>query len=88
MIKISQNSEKSALVIYSGRTARYLLKKGYTIIDVKADKINNLKSVFVFKIENNIEMDMKNFLNTERNELTKEMGIKNEKKNITKPEDN
>jgi predicted GNAT superfamily acetyltransferase len=49
------DQEKSAIVIFAGHVARQLLKRGYTIIDVKADRTNKIKSVFIFKRENDIE---------------------------------
>lgn len=50
--------EKKAIVVFSGHVARSLLKKGYTIIDIKPDKRNPLKSVFVFKCEGNFSKDL------------------------------
>lgn len=50
--------EKKAIVVFSGHVARSLLKKGYTIIDIKPDKRNPLKSVFVFKNEGNFSKDL------------------------------
>lgn len=49
------NEKKDAIVIFSGRVARELLRKGFTIIDIKPDKTNRVKTVFVFKVENQIE---------------------------------
>lgn len=49
------DEEKQAILIFSGHVARKLLKMGYTIVDVKPDKTNRIKTVFVFKRENNIE---------------------------------
>ena len=49
------NQTKEAIIIFSGRVARELLRRGFTIIDVKADKTNKIKSVFVFRRENDIE---------------------------------
>ena len=49
------DEQKEAIIILSGRVARELLRRGYTIIDVKPDKKNKIKSVFVFKFENNID---------------------------------
>lgn len=56
---IYTDQAKDAIVIFSGRVARELLRRGYTIIDVKPDKTNRIKSVFVFKRENNIEKVLK-----------------------------
>ena len=50
-----QNDEKDAIIIFSGKVARELLRRGFTIVDVKPDKKNRIKSVFVFKYENHID---------------------------------
>jgi predicted CoA-binding protein len=52
---IYSNEEKNAIIIFSGKVARELLRRGYTIIDVKPDKKNKIKSVYVFRRENEIE---------------------------------
>ena len=49
------SNKKDAIVVFAGRVARELLKRGYSIIDIKADREKPEKSVFVFRIENNIE---------------------------------
>lgn len=56
-MKYTENTKdsKETIVIFSGNVARKLLKLGYTIVDIKPDKTNSLKSVFVFKVERNIE---------------------------------
>ena len=38
-------------IIFQGDLARYLLKKGYQVVDIKARKDNPQASVFVFKVE-------------------------------------
>lgn len=38
-------------LILQGDLARYLLKKGYQIVDIKAKKENPQSTVFVFKVE-------------------------------------
>lgn len=53
MIYTSQ--EKDGIIIFSGKVTRELLRRGFTVIDVKPDKKNKIKSVFVFKRENDIE---------------------------------
>lgn len=53
-----EDEKKDAMVIFSGNIARQLLRKGYTIIDVKADRKNKIKSVFVFKVEGDFEKDV------------------------------
>ena len=56
------DEKKDAIVIFTGKTARYLLKLGYTIIDVKPDKKNKIKSVFVFKKESGIDKAISDYL--------------------------
>lgn len=63
------DERKDAIVIFSGRVARELLRKGYTIIDVKADRTNKIKSVFVFKRENNIEDVLREFTKKDDKEI-------------------
>ena len=48
--------EKEAITIFTAKTARRLLKDGYTIIDIKPDKtdFSGKRSVFVFKAESDI----------------------------------
>ncbi len=52
---IYTSEEKEGIIIFAGKVARELLRKGYTIIDVKPDKTNRIKTIFVFRRENNIE---------------------------------
>lgn len=40
--------EKESILIFSPKTARDLLKKGYTIIDIKPYRDNPDRTVFVF----------------------------------------
>jgi predicted GNAT superfamily acetyltransferase len=47
--------KQQGIVVLSGKVTRELLRRGYSIIDVKADKTNKDKSVFVFRRENYIE---------------------------------
>lgn len=49
------DEEKQAIIIFTGKVARELLRRGYTIIDVKPDKANKIKSIYVFRRENDIE---------------------------------
>ena len=65
----SDDENKDAIVIFSGRVARELLRRGYTIIDVKADRTNKIKSVFVFKRENNIEDVLREFTKKDDKEI-------------------
>jgi hypothetical protein len=41
--------QKENIIIFSPALARKLIKMGFQIIDIKPDKINSIKSVFVFK---------------------------------------
>ncbi|HHV73425.1 MAG TPA: hypothetical protein GXX41_02005 [Thermoanaerobacterium sp.] len=41
--------QKENIIIFSPALARKLIKMGFQIIDIKPDKINPVKSVFVFK---------------------------------------
>lgn len=52
---IYTDEAKEGIIIFAGKVARELLRRGYTIIDVKPDKTNKIKSIFVFRRENNIE---------------------------------
>ena len=47
---MTQNGK--GIIVFTGKKARELLRRGYTIIDVKPDKANKIKSVYVFKREN------------------------------------
>ena len=52
MIKNEQKSNQQVEVgvkIYTGRIARELLRKGYTIIDLKPNKEDSRLSIFVFR---------------------------------------
>lgn len=48
-------------MIFTGQMARQLLRKGYTIVDIKPDKLDRegKRSVFVFKNEGNILEEIK-----------------------------
>ena len=55
--------EKKAVTIFSASTARKLLKDGYIISDIKADRTDpdGKRTVFVFKNENNIMDKVKEY---------------------------
>lgn len=55
IISMVINNCKQSVIVFDGETARKLLRLGYTIIDVKPDKRNKIKSVFVFRYENDID---------------------------------
>ena len=46
-----ENRKKEAKLIFNAGAARSLLKSGCTMIDVKPDRENPVKSVFVFKAD-------------------------------------
>lgn len=48
--------EKDTVIIFTAKKARTLLKMGYTLVDIKPDKmdIDHKRSVFVFKNEDGI----------------------------------
>lgn len=46
-----ENNKKDAKLIFNAGTCRSLLKAGCQIIDVKPDRENPVKSVFVFKAD-------------------------------------
>lgn len=48
--------EKETIVIFTAKKARTLLKMGYTLVDIKPDKmdVDHKRSVFVFKNEDGI----------------------------------
>ena len=58
---------KEAVVVMSGDVARQLLRKGYRIIDIKADKKNKIKSVFVFENEGDFKDDFFNEIRRSNN---------------------
>ena len=52
------DEERKGIIVFTGRVARELLRRGYTIIDVKPDKTNKIKSIYVFRRENEIEKEL------------------------------
>lgn len=44
--------------IFTPRIARYLLKRGNAIYDIKPDKNNKDKTVFVFELTEKLKADM------------------------------
>lgn len=49
------------VMIFTGQMARQLLRNGYTIVDIKPDKLDSegKRSVFIFRDENNIRAKIK-----------------------------
>ena len=54
---------KNRIIIYSGRIANALLDKGYQIVQVRPDKRNKIKSVFVFRADDGIEDELYKMIN-------------------------
>ena len=54
---------QATVVIFSAKTARRLLKDGYSIVDIKPDKtdLEGKRSVFVFRNDNGIIDKMKKY---------------------------
>lgn len=54
---------QATVVIFSAKTARKLLKDGYSIVDIKPDKtdLEGKRSVFVFRNDNGIRDKMKKY---------------------------
>jgi predicted CoA-binding protein len=66
---IYTDEKKESIVIFAGRVARELLKRGFTIIDIKPDKTNKIKTVFVFKREHGIEKVLADIIYQENEEI-------------------
>lgn len=51
-------TEEHNIIIYSGKIANELLKRGHRIVKVMPDRKNKIKTVFVFANERNIVRDV------------------------------
>lgn len=51
-------TETSSIIIYSGKIANELLRRGRRIVKVMPDRRNKIKTVFVFANERNIVRDV------------------------------
>lgn len=49
--------EKESLMVFTAEMARQLLRVGYTIVDIKPDKLDSTgkRSIFVFKNEEGLQ---------------------------------
>lgn len=54
---------KESILIFKPAIARHLLKLGYQIIDIKAQKEDANKTVFVFKNQDGLEEILKTYQN-------------------------
>lgn len=52
------DEEKSKVLIFSGNIANKLLDKGHEIVQVRPDKRNKIKTVFIFAGDTTIEKDL------------------------------
>lgn len=57
------NMEKKAITIFTAKTARELLKDGFTLIDIKPDKNDpdGKRSVFIFRNDENLLEKIKEY---------------------------
>ena len=62
------DQKREAVVVFTGNVARKLLKMGYTIIDIKANKRNKLQTVFVFRNDEGFEKVLADITFKENNE--------------------
>lgn len=51
-------TEEHNVIIYSGKIANELLRRGHRIVKVMPDRRNKIKTVFVFANERNIVRDV------------------------------
>lgn len=51
-------TEEHNVIIYSGKIANELLRRGHRIVNVMPDRRNKIKTVFVFANERNIVRDV------------------------------
>ncbi len=60
---INGKEKKNTIVIFTAKLARSLLKDGFTIVDIKPDRMDkdSKRSVFVFRNENHIEDKIKEY---------------------------
>lgn len=51
---------KKEKVVYNAKVARELLRRGYTIVDIKPDKFDehHKATIFVFKNEGTLELEL------------------------------
>lgn len=55
---IYTDENKSRVIVFSGQIANELLRKGYQIVEVRPDKRNKIRSVFLFNGELGIEEEI------------------------------
>lgn len=62
--------ERENRIVFKGSIARQLLREGYTIVDVKPDRINSDKSVFVFRNDEGLEDRLFELVREKQNEAS------------------
>lgn len=62
-------TDTSSIIIYSGKIANELLKRGHRIVKVMPDRRNKIKTVFVFANERNIVRDVDELTRPNDNEI-------------------
>lgn len=55
---IYTDENKSKVIVFSGQIANELLRKGYQIVEVRSDKRNKIKTIFLFNVEQGIEEEI------------------------------
>ena len=62
---IYTDENKSRVIVFSGQIANELLRKGYQIVEVRPDKRNKIKTIFLFNVEQGIENEILKLTGTE-----------------------
>lgn len=62
---IYTDENKSRVIVFSGQIANELLRKGYQIVEVRSDKRNKIKTIFLFNVEQGIENEILKLTGTE-----------------------
>lgn len=62
-------TEEHNVIIYSGKIANELLRRGHRIVKVMPDRRNKIKTVFVFANERNIVRDVDELTRPNDNEI-------------------
>ena len=60
---------KNSVIIYTPSLARHLFKKGFKLIDFKADKKNYVATVFFFENTEKIWEEIENFKKERRTDI-------------------
>ena len=86
---IRNNSEKESRLVFKAEIARQLLHMNNKVIDIKPDKSNRSRTVFVFQNDEKFQNDFNQILNDLQDERQKERRKerKETEKGIKKKED-